>query len=354
MSATRKPLTLLWLLIFVLLVSVSTAAAEAPTEPLMLQDFEGQPALEDTYQATATIGDVAQTGVGSLASTSTEGEWHTVAAELQNAPVDISEYGQLCFWVYDTTAAGNTVGVKLVDAAGKATERWTDNKDVGKNPKSAQNEWTYMCLNLMTYTGMDLKAVKQIQFTMFAAGVYYFDEISAQIGVGNELVQPSVPTTLILTPAQGFEADNTFYSDYQADVSLGDVAHSGKTSLMATYAEGEWHAFGAYPETRPMDVSGYDAVCFWIYDTTANNDGAAANTVGVSLIDATGAKSEIWTDNADGGPNNKTVKDEWTQMCIQLSAYTGIDMKQIDKIQFALYWAGTYYVDDIAFGTAAK
>ncbi|MCC7206069.1 MAG: hypothetical protein IT323_02110, partial [Anaerolineae bacterium] len=110
----------------------------------------------------------------------------------------------------------------------------------------------------------------------------------------------------------------------------------------------------AYPDPRPLDASGYDAVCFWIYDTTANNDGTADNTVGVSIIDAAGTKDEVWTDHESAGLNPKTIKDEWVQMCIPLAAYTKADLTQIDKIQFALYWAGTYYIDDIRFGIAAE
>jgi hypothetical protein len=212
-----------------------------------------------------------------------------------------------------------------------------------------------MCLNLITYTGIDLKQISQIQFTMFAAGVYYFDDVTAQMfGEGEGTGVAEGPVALLQTAAQDFEAAtaDSIYSDYQADVSLGDVAHSGKVSLKASYAEGEWHAFGAVPATRPFDASGFDKVCFWVYDTTANNNGLADNTIGLSLIDAAGVKDEIWTDNVDGGTNPKTVKDTWTQMCIDLSAYVKADLKQIDKVQFAVYWAGDYYIDDISFAIA--
>jgi hypothetical protein len=57
----------------------------------------------------------------------------------------------------------------------------------------------------------------------------------------------------------------------------------------------------------------------------------------------------VWTDWDTAGANSKTVTNEWVQMCINLSAYSGIDLSQVDKIQFALYWAGTYYVDDVTF-----
>ncbi len=322
------------------------AQDEAAVEPLVLQDFEGEVTFEDTYQAVAALSDVAQNGAASLSSASEEGEWHTVGASLTGAPVDLTPYNQLCFAVQDTTAGDNTVGVKLVDANGDSVERWTDNESVGVNPKTTANEWVTMCLSLMPFTGIDQTAVTQIQFTMFAAGVYYFDDVVAQVGAP---VVPQGPTRLIETPIQGFEAEETYYSDYQADVSLaGDVVHGGESALYVTYPEGEWHAFGAYPDERPLDISGYDAVCFWINDTTANNNGLADNTVGVSLIDAAGTKEEVWTDNALAGENPKTTQNEWVQMCINLAAFTTVDLTQVDKVQFALYWAGDYYVDDIS------
>ncbi|MBZ0277012.1 MAG: hypothetical protein K8I60_12755 [Anaerolineae bacterium] len=348
MSMKKKMFGLLGLMVLVLMLGVSVVAVSAQDEaagPVTLQDFEGDVALEDVYQAVASVAE------GVLLSTSETGEWHTIGAALGDAPADLSGFDQLCFDVVDPVG-GNTVGVKLVDAAGAATERWTDNEAVGKNPKTTQDTATTMCMNLIAYTELDMTQIAQIQFTMFAAGVYQFDNVVGQL-FGQGVEAAPGPQQLLLTPVQGFEADGTFYSDYQADVSLStDVVHSGASSMMATYAEGEWHAFGAYPEPRPLDTTGFDKVCFWINDTTTNNDGGANNSVGVKLFDAAGANAEVWSDNPDGGLNPKTVTNEWVQICINLSAFAGIDMTQIDKVQFAMYWAGTYYVDDIALAIA--
>ena len=335
-----------------LILTFSVAAAQ--DAPLVLQDFEGEVELVDVYQATATIADVANSGVGSLASTSEEGEWHTVGASFTGAPVDISGYNQICFSINDTTAGDNTVGFKLFDASGANVERWTDAEGVGVNPKTVSNEWTQMCLALATFTDIDLTQVTGVEIAMYAAGVYYFDDIIAQNG---EIVLPEPPVIdelgpMSLTVVQDFESEDTYYSDYQADVSLStDVVFEGSSSLMAASESGEWHAFGAYPSERPFDASGFDALCFQIYDTSTLSDTGPANaTVGVSLFDVNEVKEEVWTDHLAAGTNPKTGYEEWTQMCIKLSAFTTVDLTQIDKIQFALYWAGTYYVDNIAFG----
>jgi hypothetical protein len=238
-------------------------------------------------------------------------------------------------------AADNTVGVKLFDASGANEEVWTDNELAGGNPKTVTNEWVQMCINLAAYTSVNLTQIDKIQFAVYWAGTYYVDDIQGY-GRVKAASEPFV--------AQDFETDGTYYADYQANLSLStEVVHGGKSSLMETYDTGEWHAFGAYPATRPFNALPYSKVCFWIYDTTTNNNGAADNTVGVRLFDVSGANTEVWSDNEAAGQNPKTVTNEWVQMCINLNAYSGIDLSKVDKIQFALYWAGTYYVDDITF-----
>ncbi|MBM3151540.1 MAG: hypothetical protein FJZ96_04945 [Chloroflexi bacterium] len=325
-----------------------------PAETIIIQDFETNATPYDAYNVTTSIGDVAHGGVASLKSESGEGEWHTAGVNLGDGPVDLTPYNRLCFWVYDTTTfnngmAANTVGVRLIDAAGSQVERYTDNEGVGANPKTRLEEWVPMCMNLISFTDIDQTQVEKIEFTMYWAGTYYFDDITLlPTDAEAPLVGAGGGGKVIVTNIQGFEAEETYYSDYQAELSLAtDIFHGGASSLKMFYETGEWHAFGGYPSTRPVDLSSMDKICFWIMDTTTNNNGAADNTVGVKLFDASGANEEVWTDNALAGMNGKTVTNEWVQMCINLPAYTTVDLTQIDKIQFALYWAGTYYVDDI-------
>jgi hypothetical protein len=343
-----------WLGLTVLLLLIGVTMVLAQEEPLVLQDFEGAdvPTME-VYQVAASIED------GALASVSTEGEWHTIGAGFTDAPVDISGYGEFCFDIMDTTTADNTVGVKLFDASGASQEKWTDHEGVGVNPKSITDEWVTMCLNLDAFTDIDLTAVEHVEFALFAAGTYYFDNLIAQVAQPDAEVTPEATEepldlsnmVLQLDYVQGFEVEDTYYENYQADLSLSsEVVLSGESALMAASEEGEWHAFGTYPEPRPFDASDYDVICFSIYDTTANNNGLADNSVGVRLFDTNLIDQEAWTDHVGAGDNPKTVQNEWTQMCVNLALYPNIDLSQVDKIQFALYWAGTYYVDDVAFG----
>ena len=332
------------------------APTPEPAVTKVIQDFETAATPYDVSGATASLGDVAYNGAVSLKSASTEGEWHTVGVNLSSGPVDVSQYGQLCFFVYDTTAnnngkAANTVGVKLYDATGASVERYTDNEGVGDNRKTKTNEWVDMCMNLVSFTEIDQTKVEKIEFTMYWAGDYYFDDITL-VAKGDELAVKEMPKPAgpeVAYTFQDFEAEDTYYTDYQAEVSLDtEVFHGGKSSFKAFSTEGEWHAFGAYPATRPLDLSAASKVCFWINDTTTNNDGKADNTVGVKLFDASGANQEVWTD-AEGTSNGKTVTGEFVQMCLPTELFDQVDLKSIDKIQFAMFWAGTYYVDDIEF-----
>lgn len=324
-----------------------------PAVTTVIQDFEAGATPYDAYNATASIGEVAHSGVASLKSESSEGEWHTVGVNLGAGPVDLTPYNRLCFWVYDTTThnngmAANTVGVRLIDAAGAKVERYTDNEGVGANPKTRLEEWVPMCMNLISFTGIDQTQVEKIELTMYWAGTYYFDDITllpadaeaptVSAGAGGKVVVANIQT---------FEAEDTYYSDYQADVSLStEIFHGGASALMATYDTGEWHAFGAYPNPNPIDLSKFDKLCFWIYDTSEHEGKVAENTVGVKLFDDA-TNEEIWTDHELAGANPKTAANAWTQLCINLSAYTTVNLTKIQKIQFALYWAGTYYVDDL-------
>jgi glucosylceramidase len=166
---------------------------------------------------------------------------------------------------------------------------------------------------------------------------------------GATATSPPTPTPApTLTPApvgvlQSFEAEETYYADYQATTSLTtEVVHGGASSLKSFSETGTWHTVGAYLEDRPVNVSDLDRICLWVYDTTA-----ADNTLGFRLVDASGTSQELWSDHAVVGSNPKTVKNTWVQMCFKLEPYTLVNLAELDKVQMAMYWAGTYYFDDI-------
>ncbi len=144
-----------------------------------------------------------------------------------------------------------------------------------------------------------------------------------------------------------FEKPVEFYAAENAEVSLGKIAHGGNASLLSHSTEGNWHVIGFSPNQHPIDLSGYKKICFWVFDTTMGDQGTGENTVGVRLIDAYENRVEHWSDHSEVGNNPKTKKDQWVQMCFNLSGYNEIDLKRVDKIEFNVYWAGDWYFDDI-------
>jgi glucosylceramidase len=147
----------------------------------ILQSFESEGTYYSDYQATASLStEVAYSGSSSLKSFSESGEWHTVGAYLNDRPINAAGFESICLWVYDTTAADNTMGFRLIDASGASQEFWTDHAAIGSNPKTAQNTWVQMCFQLSAYTLVDLTSLDRVQVAMYWPGVYYFDDITGQ------------------------------------------------------------------------------------------------------------------------------------------------------------------------------
>jgi glucosylceramidase len=145
-----------------------------------------------------------------------------------------------------------------------------------------------------------------------------------------------------------FEAPGGIYADINAEASIGAVAHTGQGSLRSASAEGKWHRVGAEFKPAPLDVSRYRQLCFWVYDTTQGDTGTGDNTVGVRLLDSAGGSEERWSDHADVGMNPKTSRNQWVQMCINLSAFSQIDLTRLEAVEFMVYWAGDWYFDDVS------
>ncbi len=149
------------------------------------------------------------------------------------------------------------------------------------------------------------------------------------------------PTTNILLD---FEDNPSIFASQNARALLGPIAHSGTASLQSISSEGNWHIVGAeFP--HPLDLSGFEKVCFWVYDATNGGNG---NTIGLRLSDTAGTSEEVWSDHAAAGPNPRTVRNAWGQMCINLSAYTLVDIRRVKAIELETYWPGNTYFDDIS------
>ena len=144
---------------------------------------------------------------------------------------------------------------------------------------------------------------------------------------------------------QGFERNGSYYPDHQVDARLArDVVRSGSASLRATGASGYWHTVGAYLADGPIDVSKLNRLCVWVHETGVAQSG---NTLGLRLIDANGNSQERWSDHKAVGANPKTVSGSWVQMCFALKAFDLVDLTDLERVQFAVYWPGTYHFDEL-------
>ena len=95
--------------------------------------------------------------------------------------------------------------------------------------------------------------------------------------------------------------------------------------------------------------SNNDRLTFWVYAQPSN---LQANTVLVRLFDnglyrypgnpVTGTKGfEVWT-------TAKTATDQWTKLSILFDQLPrDFDLRHVNRIEFANYWPGTYYIDDL-------
>ncbi|MCB9134375.1 MAG: hypothetical protein H6636_03045 [Anaerolineales bacterium] len=144
-----------------------------------------------------------------------------------------------------------------------------------------------------------------------------------------------------------FERLDGTFSSYNADALSGNLAHSGAASLLNASVSGEWHTIGATFSPMPLDLTAYQKLCFWVYDTTDSGSGAADNTVAIKLTDGLGNDEEHWTDHVGVGINPKTIQNEWVQMCFNLSAFTEVDLSRLLQLEFTTYWAGETYFDEV-------
>lgn len=88
-------------------------------------------------------------------------------------------------------------------------------------------------------------------------------------------------------------------------------------------------------KNQPVDVSAYKYVTFWVKDT-------GNNSARISLIDADGKSiSGVWTGNV--------TANKWSQLSVNLSSFSTLDLTRITGIYIGEWNAGTYYIDDIQF-----
>ncbi|PIE82480.1 MAG: hypothetical protein CSA11_00325 [Chloroflexi bacterium] len=409
-----------------------------PTADNVLQEFETEGTYYDVWHATSSLSNTARFGTYSLQMVGTVDPWHTVAAELNNSPVDATGFSEMCFWVLDTARSDEGIAFKLVDDHDVSQEIWSN--DLPTPIRTVQNEWVQMCFDVAAFTEVDLSAIDHVEFTSYWDGPYLYDHITYTIPeitiektvtVRNHPVQPgdvvtytvevsnagtavaenlhitdtlptyvtganldvtetisagesvsyTIPASVALntpwnsiitntayfnhTSGQGSDeavfttaliAANVFqdfellpnvtYEAYNATVTITDtVVHDGDKA-MAMVGEDIWHRGGVYPYNGPRDLTGYNYICYWVYDAFENTPN---NTMSLIMVDQSGSRQESWSDSPEqaDNPNPETTQYTWVPMCFSLTAYDLVDLSQVASLEFNTYWGGPYYFDEV-------
>lgn len=139
------------------------------------------------------------------------------------------------------------------------------------------------------------------------------------------------------TVLQDFESGN---GTEQFDVYTWDynkahsVVQSEKVLNGSQALKTEGDKFGINLSKREFNISGYDKVFIYVYDTVGNN------TIEFELRDMEGKTAKIWS-------VERSRKDKWKRVALPLEYFRGkINLKRLRNAEFYEWNKGTYYFDD--------
>ncbi|PCK09877.1 MAG: hypothetical protein COA42_01050, partial [Alteromonadaceae bacterium] len=212
----------------------------------------------------------------------------------------------------------------LVDASGASWNTWTDASTV-------QNEWINISLDYSS-ANIDLTAVVAINVAQWNSGVYLFSDFV--------LVEPTPEPTpepfqglAIANPTSGLGGSNAAVTIVNDDEKGKDVV---SLEVLNSGDVGNAYASIVFEAT---DFTAYDGLLFDVLDTQG------VNTVNVTLVDASGASWNTWTDAS-------TVQNEWINISLDYSS-ANIDLTAVVAINVAQWNSGVYLFSDFVLETQA-
>lgn len=252
-------------------------------------------------------------------------------------------HDRLGFWVWadPSNAAPNTVRVKFFDNS----TYFTNGVEVWSTEEAQVNQWTYIeILFSQLPADFDWTSVNKLEFVNFWDGTYYLDDIRV---------------LLKDREYQDFEAcpvDSDCGWAWFGTIGLETgIVHEGTTSWKLTTNQ-PFGGTGLRSQERAYDTSEPDnqsywrvnlnpaqntRLTFWVYQLAENG---MDNNVGVQFFDWGNYFTTpyvIWT-------TQRARYGAWTQLAVDLTQLpVDFDAENINKIQFQIYWPGTYYFDDI-------
>lgn len=279
-------------------------------------------------------------GTGIKAETN---EWHF--------DMQIDKNDRLSFWIYALPAnnTDNNVCVQFFDHGAyhqTGFEVWT-------TKMARYGEWTELTVLFSQLpNNLNLNDIDKIQFINYRPGTYYIDDICA---IRRDRVYQSFEPGIADT---GYEYGWKWDAGDEVGLSgEGEPVHSGLYSWKLT-AEGKWSGTGIKSQEKKLvnnqqdfwhvdlNPEMNDRLVFWVYSLA---DNGFDNNIGVQFYDhgnhnTDDTKVEMWTRHA-------AVYGKWTRLTVLFSELLelqpDLNLKDINKIQFQVYWSGIYYFDDI-------
>ncbi len=281
------------------------------------------------------------------------GTWHTDLLGENN--------DRLTFWTYSSPTGGGagtdvTIGVKFFDHSNYETEGF----EVWSTNTAHNGEWTKLTILFdQLPNDLELDDIDKIEFKFYWPGTYYLDDIQAvREDRSYQSFEPSkrslpitdteefgwvwnVPTdTYTLSDEQVHEGDyawKTVFNNYWAGTGIKSEQEYLAPRIV-TGGQTFWHI--------DLDPEFNDRLSFWVYALPLNG---LDNNLNIQFYDHSAhntdeTKVEYWT-------NQPAIYGQWTQITIPFSDILEIapdlTLTDINKLQFQVYWPGTYYFDQI-------
>lgn len=258
-------------------------------------------------------------------------------------------HDRLSFWIYAIPSEGsdNDVGVRFFDQG-----KYSDSGfEVWTTEKARYEQWTEVeVLFSQLPADFDLTHVNKIEVINYWPGIYFIDDIRL------------------------FERDRNYQTfedclsaedcgwTWDGAVSLEhEIVHEGQTAwkLVTT---GNWAGTGIRSQEKkydpgaadPQEIQTFwrvdlspdknDRLTFWVYALPENG---MDNNLAVQFFD----HDNYFTDPVVLWTTKNATTGQWTKLTVPFADLPpDLNLRDINKIQFQVYWPGTYYFDDIRAG----
>ena len=214
------------------------------------------------------------------------------------------------------------------------------------------NQWT-RCDVLFSQLPLDfdLTTIDKLHFVNAIPGVYFIDDI--QVVSSDRVYQAFEPQLRSGSTVSeyGWKWNDADSVDFSAP---GEPVYEGQHSWKLVTAD-FWGGTGIQSQEKKLD-SGVqtfwhvdlnpaqnDRLTFWVYSQSENG---LDNNIGVQFYDhdqhATDeTKAVVWT-------QKRAQYGHWTKLTVLFNELPStLNLEDLNKIQFQVYWPGTYYFDDI-------